>query len=238
MRPYVLFDAGGTLVFPDFKWLSKLLSDHGYDVNEEDIMRRFSEIGYSIDLGLRNGKNILEGEEFIHGYFGMLFKPFVNPEELSGLIGETKIRDREVHLWNRTFPWVVETLEDLKEKGYSMSVISNSDGRVAKALGDADLAKYMERIYDSHIVRSEKPDPMIFELALKELSLKPKEVIFVGDMFYIDVLGANRVGIPAVHLDPFNLYKDWPGLRVPKISSLPELLEKERINSEKLFPFD
>jgi len=45
-------------------------------------------------------------------------------------------------------------------------------------------------------------------------------------MFYIDIWGANRVGIPGLHLDPLNLYGEWPGVHIQDLRRLPSWLKE------------
>ena len=233
-KPYILLDAGGTLVFPDVEWLSELMKNYGIDVDGESILRRVYEIDYLIDKSLRERKTFLEDGSLLEA----LFRAFTDSDEkVKALKMRTDERDKIRNLWAYTFPWVIESLETLKAQGYSISVISNSDGRVAQVLAETGLAKFMDKIYDSQIVGIEKPDAGIFRLALKELSISPEDAIFVGDMFYTDVLGANRAGIKAVHLDPFDFYKDWPGERIKNVGVIPDFLKKTDLSSKNFFPF-
>lgn len=126
--------------------------------------------------------------------------------------------------WDSTFPWVRPALEELREQGYRMSIISNSDGLVAERLAHAGLADLFERIYDSAIVGYEKPDPGIFQKALDDLDLDPSRCLHLGDMYYYDVLGANRAGVAAVLLDPFGLSVGRPGLRIRTVTDYPHFL--------------
>jgi putative hydrolase of the HAD superfamily len=105
-----------------------------------------------------------------------------------------------------------------------MSIISNADGRVEEELRNLELRGYFERVYDSEVVGIEKPESGIFELALNDLGLQPEEAVYVGDMFYIDVWGANRAGIPGLHLDPLGLYEEWPGEHIRDLRQLPDWL--------------
>ncbi len=107
-----------------------------------------------------------------------------------------------------------------------MSVVSNADGRVEEILKEVGIAPYFERIFDSAVVGIEKPDPDIFRLVLDALTLSPEDAIYVGDRVAVDVLGANRAGIPAVHLDPAGLYNDWPGVHIPTLGALPGFLDR------------
>ena len=119
-----------------------------------------------------------------------------------------------------------------------MAVISNSDGRVDQILQELNLRNFFEIVIDSFVVGVEKPDPFIFEIALKRLNWDPKETIYIGDIYYIDVWGANRAGLGAVHLDMMGLYDNWEGIRIPSIHELPDLLTKMDGNLHKwnLFP--
>jgi hypothetical protein len=40
-----------------------------------------------------------------------------------------------------------------------------------------------------------------------------------------DVWGANRVGMPALHVDPLGLYEGWPGECIRDLSLAPEWLD-------------
>ena len=81
-------------------------------------------------------------------------------------------------------------------------MVSNSDGRVAEALEAAGLRAYFDVVVDSALVGVEKPDPAIFRAALDVLGVPPEEALYVGDLYEVDVLGANAAGIPAVLLVP------------------------------------
>lgn len=233
-RPYILIDAGGTLVFPDVFWLSNLMKRYEINATAQDILKRVYEIDYLIDKSIKDRVTLLEDGNLLEA----LFKGFTNSKEkIEELKIKTDERDKTKNLWAYTFPWVIQTVEALKKDGYSISVISNSDGRAAEVLEMVGLSKFMDKIYDSEIVGIEKPDSGIFKLALKELSLSPKDAIFIGDMFYTDILGANRSEIPAVHLDPFDFYKSWPGVRIKNVSFIPELLKESDLSSKEFFPF-
>ena len=105
-----------------------------------------------------------------------------------------------------------------------MAVVSNSDGRVDQILQELDLRKYFELVIDSFVVGVEKPDARIFEIALKQLIWDPEVTIYIGDIFYIDIWGANQAGLGAIHLDRMGLYKDWEGIHIPSVKELPDLL--------------
>jgi putative hydrolase of the HAD superfamily len=81
-----------------------------------------------------------------------------------------------------------------------------------------------------------KPQPGIYHRALKALSLRAEECLFIGNVFFMDVWGANRVGMPGLHLDPYNLYQGWDGARLRDVSQLPAWLEGYAANPVRRVP--
>ena len=73
----------------------------------------------------------------------------------------------------------------------------------------------------------------IFLTALEQLGLDPDDAIYIGDVFYIDVWGANQAGLRCIHLDPKNLYSDWPGVHLPTIAHLPTWLSEIQLNENQ-----
>ena len=79
-----------------------------------------------------------------------------------------------------------------------MAVVSNADGRVRGLLEAAGLAPHLEFVVDSAEVGVEKPDPRIFHAATEKLGLTPAACAYVGDIYEIDVVGAERAGLTPV----------------------------------------
>lgn len=98
-------------------------------------------------------------------------------------------------------PGVEEMLADLKNRGIRSGVISNIgfSERVLKERIDKLLPKNsFEFIIASSEYGIRKPDPMIFNLALRKARLLPEEVWFCGDSVEADVAGAYGAGIHPV----------------------------------------
>jgi len=236
-KPYLIFDAGGTLVFPDFPYLAQAANSHGFQVTPDQLFEKHCLLIY--DLDFQTHQQACLADPFPTGYAHSLFGSFDNhPDQLNRLKKFLQDRDRTKSLWAATHPWVADTLQKLKEAGFSMSVVSNSDGRVEQILSDLHLRKFFDQVFDSEILGVSKPDPRIFEIALKDLDLEASEVIYIGDVFYIDVWGANQAGLGCIHLDPQNHYRGWPGVRLPSVKYLPAWLDAYRDdpNHFNLFP--
>jgi putative hydrolase of the HAD superfamily len=67
----------------------------------------------------------------------------------------------------------------------------------------------------------EKPDPEIFERALRRLDLPAQRVVYIGDIYSIDAVGARAAGLSPVIIDPTGSYG---ALDCPTITDLRELL--------------
>jgi putative hydrolase of the HAD superfamily len=107
---------------------------------------------------------------------------------------------QERHLWSSVRPGTVESLSKLRAAGLRLGIVSNSDGRVDEALSAAGLREYFDVVLDSALVGMEKPDPAIFQAALDALGVAPGEALYVGDLYEVDVVGAQAAGMEAVLL--------------------------------------
>jgi putative hydrolase of the HAD superfamily len=235
--PYLLLDAGGTVLFPDPDLIAQTAAGEGSILDPERVYEAHFQLLHQFDSYLRADSAL--PPYTLRGFFTNLMITAGAPEDAAErAVDKLLVRHEAISLWTYTKPWVLETLAALKAGGMRMSVISNSDGRVRKHLEDCGIASFFEAIFDSHLVGVEKPDARLFLHALSELGLKAEEALYVGDFYYFDVLGANGAGIGAVHLDPLGLYKDWPGVHLHDIRDLPNFIGNLRSDPTRfdLFP--
>ena len=90
-------------------------------------------------------------------------------------------------------------LATLREQ-YRLGVISNNFGNTQGWCDDHNLSPLLDVVVDSTVVGISKPEAGIFHAALSRLSVSPEEVIYVGDTFSDDVVGAKGVGMWAAWL--------------------------------------
>lgn len=232
MEPYLLLDAGGTLLFPNHEILGQVLGEHGYRLSDEQLKYTIAQCMRHYDESLKT-----DGQAPFGFYEWILEHVGVSLDLIPPITKQLHRLDAQSSLWNYTYSWAYEVLARLRAQGYRISVISNADGRVEQELKKAGLAPYFDKVFDSHVVGYAKPDVRLFQHALKALGLRPEQCIYVGDVYYIDVLGANRSGIAAVHLDAYGLYEGWPGFHLPSVAVLPSFLEQGLdLSDERFFP--
>jgi len=100
------------------------------------------------------------------------------------------------------FPHAHETLSYLRDR-YNLHLISNGFKEACEVkLVKSNLEQYFEHIFISELVGVNKPDPMIFQHALKTTQTIPDWSIMIGDNVDADVRGAQNVGMDAIFFNP------------------------------------
>ncbi len=99
-----------------------------------------------------------------------------------------------------------ELLEALKARELGVGLISNT-GRtpgyaLREVLGSLGLARCIDVMVFSNEHGHCKPRPSIFEALRRGLGVAYEELMFVGDNLYVDVHGAQSLGMRAVHFRP------------------------------------
>jgi len=124
-----------------------------------------------------------------------------------------------------------DTIGILRDQGIKLGIVSNTfivGAVLDRHLANVDLLDlFPHRVY-SCALDFRKPDKRIFQLGLDGLSLPAEEVIFVGDSFRADILGANRMGMVSVLKDPTGKRHHWrikPDHRVRTIAELLPILK-------------
>jgi HAD superfamily hydrolase (TIGR01549 family) len=98
----------------------------------------------------------------------------------------------------------LKVIDELKQKDFRLSMVSNMllPGKLLKAkLQEANILACFDHIVVSSEVGFIKPHPEIFRIALTQSNLRAEEVIFVGDSYQQDILGAKGAGMKTVWLN-------------------------------------
>lgn len=126
------------------------------------------------------------------------------PETLDGL--EQAYAMAAVEVPPAPVAGAMEVLPRLRERGLVLGLISNT-GRtpgyaLRRILENAGMARHLDVMVFSNEHGACKPQTSIFEELRRGLGVQWQEMAFVGDNLYVDIYGAQRCGMRAVHFDP------------------------------------
>lgn len=121
---------------------------------------------------------------------------------------------------------VVPTLQHLRDAGFKLVIVSNWESTLDPLTERLGIAEYFDAVVASHDVRvrSEKPDPHIFNYALTAVGASAEEVVHVGDTYEADIVGAEGVGIRPILLDRDGTQAGRWKETIRSLAELPKLL--------------
>lgn len=99
---------------------------------------------------------------------------------------------------NYLFDGTFELLDYLKPK-YNLHIITNGVHDLQNyKINNSKLTPYFNTITNSESAGVKKPNPIIFEFALRQANAQKENSIMIGDCIHADVLGALNCGIDAI----------------------------------------
>ena len=219
MITHLFFDAGNTLVFPNFDLVSEKLAARGAKVDPATLERAEQETRFQLD----DPELVRSSNDHARWtlYFEAIFRRSGVTDQIliATVLEELRLIHRTSNLWEIVPPDVPEALASLKGR-YRMSVISNANGTVRDKLRRVGLLDFFETVIDSAEEGIEKPDPRIFHAAVARTGARMDQSLYIGDMYHIDVAGARAAGMGVVLLDPAGLHHDKPVRRIAGLSAL------------------
>ncbi len=212
----IFFDAGGTLVYPDLALTLRPLALRGIFPSDEQRYAAEREAKHRFDKA-RTGPHPVDAQYWDVYYVHLLRELGIpdDPKLRTALVTAT----RKASNWREVRPDTREVLTRLKGR-YRIGLISNSDGSVRRLFESLRLDDCFDSITDSHLCGFEKPDPRIFECAVKSLGVTAQQSLYVGDIYSVDFVGAQRSGMAAILMDLSGAYRETP---YPRVESLVEL---------------
>jgi YjjG family noncanonical pyrimidine nucleotidase len=140
--------------------------------------------------------------------YGRLKETF---DSLGHVIDDSLVRtlaeDYVKHLpsYNHLYDGAIEVLDYLKAK-YSLHIITNGFHDVqAGKIKNSNLEHYFTTITNSEMAGCKKPNPLIFEYALKAANADKETSIMIGDCIEADVQGALDCGLDAIYFNEHRL---------------------------------
>ncbi|MED1566413.1 HAD family hydrolase [Bacillus paramycoides] len=119
------------------------------------------------------------------------------------------------------FEDVLYTLQ-MKQRGYSLGIISNGDyEQQIEKLTALNILQYFKHIFTSSDLGISKPDPEIFQRAVLQSNLELKDCYYIGDRLETDAISSTTAGMQGIWLNRNNSQLKCD---VPTICSLHEIL--------------
>lgn len=127
-------------------------------------------------------------------------------------LSDPALRQRLMDLYLRlnAYPEVKDTLEQLKQRGVRRAILSNGAPAMLKSAADnASITGLLDAILSVEEVRTFKPSPAVYQIAVDRLGLAANEICFLSSnswdahgakAFGFRVLWCNRFGQPPEHI--------------------------------------
>ena len=173
-----------------------------------------------------NARNIPNYEEFFKRYsyhnsrlWQRYTMGYIRMEELKWKrmwlsLLDYKIADEELakkmavhfleHLPSKTalFPYTIEILDYLTNKGYHLHLITNGFENVQhKKLENSGLKPYFKEVITSEASNNVKPNKGIFDYAFMKANATPEESIMIGDNLDADIQGGINAGMDTIFVN-------------------------------------
>jgi len=166
-------------------------------------------------------ENKIEKDELRSERFNLTLKHFkvVNPK-LADKIGNYYVEHSP--LQTGLLPHTIEVLTYLSTK-YKLHIITNGFEEVQHIkLKTCKIDHFFNQLIFSEKVGVKKPHPLIFKKALKNAGASVKNAIMIGDDYYADIYGAQRVKMDCIYFNFYQIEHNYPVEK--EISCLSELM--------------
>ncbi len=225
----VFFDFYNTLVSyepPREELEARVLKDLGIDVSPEAFRRPLvvaDEFIYREHARSPLSKRSKEETMVLYAQYQGIVLREAGIDASQELIASILDKWQQVKFKMVLFDDVMPTLTHLRELGLILGLISNVDRDINPLYQELGLSAWLQVMVTSQEVGFNKPQPEIFQEALKQAGVKSSEAIYVGDQYQIDVVGANEAGMRGILLDRNGFFENI--VDCPRIRSLTEVAE-------------
>lgn len=193
------YDSNATITLHDLIDRYKLIN--GYPIRREDFIAEFFQV--NDDLWARFDKGNIDKEFIRTNRFKMVLDGLgIDQFENLNQLQEDFIT--ECPTKGGLIEGAREIIEKLSDK-YSLNIITNGfDGIQHLKLRHSGLEEYFDEIITSERAQVQKPNPVIFDFALKVSKVEKSSSIMIGDNFDSDIIGAKAAGIDQIYFNPEN----------------------------------
>lgn len=186
----VLFDLDGTLLDRDASLEKFVTVQHDRLATYLNCIPKRDYVAKFIELDCRG-----------HVWKDEVYQSLVAEFKIDGLSWQELLDDYETQFMFHCVPfrYLAEMLDALKKQGYLLGIVSNGLGSFqTRSIDGLQIRDYFDEVLISEIEQVRKPQPEIFNRALRRLRVSAKESVFVGDHPEADIIGAKGAGLRAI----------------------------------------
>jgi HAD superfamily hydrolase (TIGR01549 family) len=219
----VFLDAGGVFIYPNWWRVSGALAKYGVRVAPETLKAADPRARRELDDRKVIGGTTDASRGWLFFDLILAHAGVAPSQGTAAALAELHTYHTASNLWEYVPDDVLPAIEALRRRGLRIVVVSNANGTLRAHLNRLQLTPRFDVVLDSADEGVEKPDPRFFEIALEKSGARKETTIHVGDLYYVDVVGARSAGLRGVLLDEANLR---PDADCPRVRSLDELVQR------------
>ncbi|MGL4394278.1 MAG: HAD family hydrolase [Brevinema sp.] len=210
-KDLIIFDLYNTLITDDESMTRrKYRIDAIWSMLEkEQLPIRFKQIIEACEETHEYSINTLREEHYSYSVFELV-RYFCAKLSLTDIAHLKKVHDiwafASLQIPPTLLPNVKEGLQDLKDAGKKIALISNTGFTPGMSLRFFFQEQRIYDLFDDLVFSDEfgisKPQRAIFDRVLDRLKISPTNALFVGDHEFYDKKGANNAGMDYLHMSP------------------------------------
>lgn len=180
----------------------KILKSNKIDLDLSDFLKVYVPANFAFWKLFREEK--ITKEELRYQRLRSVFDDlnYVISDDMIHMLSEEYIQ--YLSSYNHLFPHTIEILDYLKPN-YKLHIITNGfQGIQDKKLRNAKIDHFFDVVINSEMAGVKKPNPIIFELALKNANTTAEKSLMIGDSLEADIMGAKAVGFQTLHFNGHN----------------------------------
>lgn len=121
-------------------------------------------------------------------------------------------------------PGALDLLQELRRRGFTVGAISDWETTLPGLLAELGIAPLLDALAVSALVGVTKPDPRLFQEALRQADAAPETSLHIGDWYELDVAGARAAGMSTLLFDHPSRCPDADCPRVQTFDALAQYL--------------
>lgn len=185
----IIFDIGNVLLDFDYMKQFRRLFDEETAQDIANISIRKPEVWVEMDRG------VLSYNEAVNLVI----------EGAPHLEKEIRLAIQELYNHVDSFPYAVDWVKSLKEKGYQIYILSNyGEKPFADSKVHMPFLQYVDGQLISYEIQEVKPNTAIYQAICDRFAIDPSKAVFIDDSA-ANIAGAKAFGLNTIH---FNNYED------------------------------